>query len=356
MEFDIGFYRGKRVFITGHTGFKGTWLGRMLVNLGAEVSGYALEPPTSPSLYEISGMDGRMRSCIGDVRDYESLKRAFDEAQPEIVLHLAAQPLVRESYKNPAATYETNVMGTVHILECIRDSSCVKSFVNVTTDKVYRNREWEWGYRENEELAGQDPYSNSKSCSELVTHSYRCSFFPEGSVAVSTARAGNVIGGGDFARDRIIPDCVRAVMDKRQIVLRNPYSTRPYQHVLEPVYAYLMIAAMQCQDGGYAGNYNVGPDEEDCCQTGELADLFVRQWGEGAGWINQSDAGLHEANFLKLDCSRLKATFGWKPRWNLETAVARTVEWRKCWLVGEDAAECMDRQIQEFLSAETIVR
>lgn len=340
------------MFITGHTGFKGTWLSRMLVNLGAEVTGYGLEPPTEPNLFTILDMERHMRSVIGDVRDYENLKRAFDEFQPEIVLHLAAQPLVRESYKNPVSTYETNVMGTVHILECIRNTACTRSFLNVTTDKVYRNREWEWGYRENEELNGRDPYSNSKSCSELVTYSYQSSFFfgEECRTAISTARAGNVIGGGDFAEDRIIPDCVRAALDKTSIVIRNPYSTRPYQHVLEPIYAYLMIAAMQYEDGRYAGNYNVGPDEGDCYQTGDLVDLFVREWGEGLTWINRSDNGPHEANFLKLDCSKLKATFGWNPRWSLEDAIVKTVEWTKCWSAGKNVTECTDRQIQEFLS------
>lgn len=351
MEFDCSFYRGKRIFITGHTGFKGAWLSRILVNSGAEVWGYALEPPTTPNLFTILDMEQHMHSIIGDIRDYDSLKSAFEKARPEIVLHLAAQPLVRESYKNPVFTYETNVMGTVNILECVRDSSCTSSFLNVTTDKVYRNREWEWGYRENEELNGQDPYSNSKSCSELVTYSYQKSFFSDGEqqTAISTARAGNVIGGGDFAEDRIIPDCVRAAIENKPIIIRNPYSTRPYQHVMEPLYAYLMIAAMQYENRSYAGSYNVGPDEQDCCQTGKLADLFVKAWGEGTHWINQSDNGPHEANFLKLDCSKLKKTFGWEPRWNLNTAVAKTVEWAKCWNAGMDVAECTDRQIQEFL-------
>ena len=244
-NFDLSFYRGKRVFVTGHTGFKGAWLCRMLALAGAEVTGFSLNPPTEPSLFEIAGIARDVHSVIGDIRDYAALKAAFDEAQPELVLHLAAQPIVRDSYRDPVYTYETNVMGTVHILECIRTSDCVKSFLNVTTDKVYRNREWVWGYRENEELDGYDPYSNSKSCSELVTHSYKNSFFPEGTVAISTARAGNVIGGGDFANDRIVPDCVRAALRHEDIVVRNPYSTRPYQHVLEPLYAYLMIAAGQ---------------------------------------------------------------------------------------------------------------
>ena len=349
MELDLNFYKGKKVFVTGHTGFKGSWLCKMLVNAGAIVTGYSLVPPTKPSLYEIAGIERDITSVIGDIRDYTALKAAFDAAQPEIVLHLAAQPIVRDSYKDPVYTYETNVMGTVNILECVRYSSCVRSFLNVTTDKVYLNKEWNWGYRENEELDGYDPYSNSKSCSELVTHSYKNSFFADGRVAISTARAGNVIGGGDFANDRIIPDCIRAAVKHGDIVVRNPFSTRPYQHVLEPLYAYLMIAAKQYEDGRYAGYYNVGPDDVDCFQTGALVDLFVSKWGEGMKWVNHYDGGPHEANFLKLDCSKLKATFGWKPRWNLDTAIEMVVEWSKCWMNGEDVRACMDRQINAFL-------
>lgn len=349
-EFDLSFYKGKKVFVTGHTGFKGSWLCNILANLGAEVTGYSLNPPTEPSLFAIANIESDIKSVIGDIRDYKSLKKSFDEAEPEIVLHLAAQPIVRDSYKDPAYTYETNVMGTVNILECVRNSNCVKSFLNVTTDKVYLNKEWNWGYRENEELDGFDPYSNSKSCSELVTHSYKNSFFADGRVAISTARAGNVIGGGDFANDRIIPDCVRAALKKEDIVVRNPFSTRPYQHVLEPLYAYLMIAAKQYEDGNYAGYYNVGPDDVDCFQTGALVDLFVSKWGDALKWINRYDGGPHEANFLKLDCSKLKATFGWKPRWNLDTAIEKVVEWSKCWANGEDVRQCMDKQIEEFLN------
>lgn len=348
-KFDLTFYKGKKVFVTGHTGFKGSWLCKMLSDAGADVTGYALNPPTTPSLFEIAGIEKDIHSVIGDIRDYKALKNAFDEAQPEIVLHLAAQPIVRDSYKNPAYTYETNVMGTVNILECVRNSNCVKSFLNVTTDKVYLNKEWAWGYRENEELDGFDPYSNSKSCSELVTHSYKNSFFADRNMAISTARAGNVIGGGDFANERIIPDCIRAAMKQEDIVVRNPFSTRPYQHVLEPLYAYLMIAAEQYMDGSYAGYYNVGPDDMDCFQTGALVDLFVQKWGGNLQWINQYDGGPHEANFLKLDCSKLKATFGWKPHWNLDMAIEKVVEWTKCWLENGNIQACMDRQINEFL-------
>ena len=342
-------WKGKRVFVTGHTGFKGAWLCKILVNSGAIVTGYSLEPPTKPSLFEIAKIGDNITSIIGDIRDYNSLKKAFDNAQPEIVLHLAAQPIVRESYKNPAYTYETNVMGTVNILECVRNSDCVKSFLNVTTDKVYLNKEWSWGYRENEELDGFDPYSNSKSCSELVTHSYKNSFFTDGKTAISTARAGNVIGGGDFASDRIIPDCVRAVSENRDIIVRNPYSTRPYQHVLEPLFAYLMIAEKQYDNAEFSGWYNVGPDECDCVTTGDLVELFCKLW-EGASRKNVSEENApHEANFLKLDCSKIKATFGWKPHWHIAEAVKKTVEWSKVYLQNGDVSAVMDKQIEEYL-------
>lgn len=347
---DLSFYKGKKVFVTGHTGFKGSWLCRVLVNVGADVTGFSLVPPTSPSLFEMAGIAEGMTSVIGDVRNFEELWACFERAQPEIVLHLAAQPIVRESYKDPKLTYETNVMGTVNILECVRRSSCVRSFLNVTTDKVYKNNEWEWGYREDEPLDGFDPYSNSKSCSELVTHSYKNSFFADGSVAISTARAGNVIGGGDFASDRIVPDCVRAALEKRSIIVRNPYSTRPYQHVLEPVCAYLMIAQQQYENIKYAGYYNVGPDDSDCVATGALTELFCSEWGEEMSWENRSENGPHEANFLKLDCSKLKRTFAWTPVWSIGTAIGKTVEWSKCMRDGGDVSLCMDKQIGEFLT------
>ena len=348
--FDLSFYKGKKVLVTGHTGFKGSWMCKVLTNMGAEVAGYSLNPPTNPSLFEIAEIEKDIKSYIGDIRDLKKLKAVFDEFQPEIVLHLAAQPIVRDSYKDPVYTYETNVLGTVNILECVRNSESVKSFLNVTTDKVYENKEWCWGYRENEPLDGYDPYSNSKSCSELVTHSYKNSFFKDSDIAISTARAGNVIGGGDFANDRIVPDCIRAAKKKEDIIVRNPHSTRPYQHVLEPVYAYLMIAAKQYEDGKYAGYYNVGPDDVDCFTTGNLVDLFISKWGEGMKWIDKFDGGPHEANFLKLDCSKLKSTFGWKPHWNLDTAIEMTVEWTKCWLSGGNIRECMDKEIEKFLS------
>lgn len=354
--FDFAFYQGKKVLITGHTGFKGTWMCAMLLQAGAQVTGYALEPPTEPSIFRLTEMERKMTSVSGDIRDLPKLKEVFDRYQPEIVIHMAAQPLVRESYRNPVDTYETNVMGTVNILECVRLFPCVRSFVNVTTDKVYLNREWSWGYRENEELNGYDPYSNSKSCSELVTSSYQRSFFAEKGcrTAISTVRAGNVIGGGDFAADRIIPDCIRAALEKREIIVRNPYSTRPYQHVLEPVSAYLMIAQRQYEDISYAGNYNVGPNDTDCYTTGELVDLFCRKWnqqtGENMTWENVSDGGPHEANFLKLDCSKIKSAFGWKPVWNVEQAMKKIVEWTQAYVTGQDVSAVTDRQIREYMN------
>lgn len=326
-------------------------MSRILVTHGAILTGYSLEAPTDPNLFAMAGLEGKMTSVIGDIRDLASLKKAFDEADPEIVIHMAAQPLVRDSYKEPAYTYETNVMGTVNILECVRLHPGVRSFLNVTTDKVYKNNEWEWGYREDEPLDGFDPYSNSKSCSELVTHSYKSSFFDkEDSPAISTARAGNVIGGGDFATDRIIPDCVRAAGKNEDIVVRNPFSTRPYQHVLEPVTAYLMIAAAQYDDKSKASWYNVGPDDCDCVTTGDLVDLFCEKWG-GITRIDKSEKDApHEANFLKLDSSKLKKTFGWKPTWHIDETISRVCEWTRVWFDGGDIPAIMDKQIEDFVN------
>lgn len=351
----LNFYKDKKILVTGHTGFKGSWLCKILTEAGADVTGFSLQPPTEPNLFAISGVENDIKSVIGDVRDLELMKKVFEETQPEIVFHLAAQPIVRESYKNPVYTYETNVMGTVNICECVRLNPCVRSFLNVTTDKVYENREWEWGYRENEPLDGYDPYSNSKSCSELVTHSYINSFFKEMNVAVSTARAGNVIGGGDFASDRIIPDCIRAACKGEDIFVRNPYSTRPYQHVLEPLAMYLNIAKTQYEDRRYAGFYNVGPDDMDCVTTGELVSIFCDIWNKNCGkqikGLNKAEKNApHEANFLKLDCSKIKNTFGWKPVWHIDEAIRKTVEWTMVWFSGGDVATEMERQIKEFFN------
>lgn len=351
MEVNLGFFKGKRIFITGHTGFKGMWLCKILQIAGAEVTGYALAAPTAEGVQVINqlGILEQMASIQGDIRDYRSLQRAFNQCRPEIVIHLAAQALVRVGYAQPVETYETNVMGTVHILECIRHSDTVRSFINVTTDKVYANEEQrDKAYVETDFLDGYDPYSNSKSCSELVTHCYEKSFFSTAGVAVSTARAGNVIGGGDFAVNRIIPDCIRAAYAKRSIVVRNPNSIRPYQHVLEPLFVYLLILQAQYENIEYSGFYNVGPDDRDCVTTGELVNLFCQYWGNGLSWKSTGKEEPHEAAYLKLDCQRLKDTFHWQPRWHVETAIEKTVEWAKLYRSYGDISNCMEQQIQDF--------
>ena len=347
---DLSFYRGKRIFVSGHTGFKGSWLCAVLAMAGAEVTGFAL-PPERESLWTLAKLEGHIHSVYGDIRDLGSLRTAFQAARPEIVFHLAAQPLVREGYRDPVGTYHTNVMGTVHILECVRETDCVRSVLNVTTDKVYENRQWPWGYRETDTLNGYDPYSNSKSCSELVTSSYRSSFLDGRGLAASTARAGNVIGGGDFAAGRIIPDCVRAVRTGNPIQIRNPFSVRPYQHVLEPLSAYLLIAHRQYDDAKVAGSYNVGPDSRDCITTGELADLFCRSWGGDARWEHVGDEGPHEDQVLRLDCSKIQRDLGWTPRWHTDCAVEETVAWTKAWLEGADVLTVMKRQMDIFLKS-----
>lgn len=350
---ELAFFRGKRVLLTGHTGFKGAWMSRVLVGAGAEVTGYSLPAPTDPALFPLAGLEGRMAHITGDIRDFDALHRAFSRAKPQIVIHMAAQPIVQEGYRDPRGTYATNVMGTVNLLECMRLTSGVRSFLNVTTDKVYRNREQARGYREEDPLDGRDPYANSKSCAELVTHSYCASFFAGGDApAVSTARAGNVIGGGDFARDRIMPHCVQAALSGRDIEVRNPGSVRPYQHVLEAVAAYLLILRRQWEDRSLAGWYNVGPDERDCLTTGDLVDLFIRSWGGGIRRLDRPDpAAPHEANLLLLDCALLRRRFGWQPVWDIHEAVVKTCEWTKVWAAGGDVPAEMDRQIAAFLAA-----
>lgn len=347
------FFEGKNILITGHTGFKGSWISEILVNWKANVSGFSLTPPTEPNLFTLLKLNSKMNSIIGDIRDLNKLKEVFDEVNPEIVIHMAAQPLVRESYENPVYTYETNVMGTVNICECVRDSNSVKSFLNVTTDKVYENKEKQEGYTEDEKLDGYDPYSNSKSCSEIITHSYNNSFFKELNIPTSTARAGNVIGGGDFAKDRIIPDCVKSALNNENIIIRNPYSTRPYQHVLEPLNVYLTIIKKQYEDITYSGYYNVGPDDEDCVSTGDLATLFCEKWGENLKWVNKSENNApHEANFLKLDSTKIKNTFNWQSKWGIEEAIIKTVEWTKAYSNNENIILCTDNQIDEFFREE----
>ena len=350
MRINKAFWNNKKVFLTGHTGFKGSWLAFILNLFGAEVTGYSLKPPTSSNLFELIKLNEKVNSIIGDVRNIEHLQRAFNQSKPDIVFHLAAQPIVMEGYKNPSETYEINVMGTVNILECVRQSKNVRSFVNVTTDKVYHNNEWCYGYRETDVIDGIDPYSNSKSCSELVTQCYKRSFFnADDSPAISTARAGNVIGGGDFAEFRIIPDCVRAALTNKIIEVRNPNSVRPYQHVLEPLFAYMMIAEAQYQDKKFADSYNVGPDESDCITTGELVDIFCKAWGNNLNWQSLSLDLPREANFLKLDCSKIKSMFDWKPRWSVNQAIERIVEWTKVYQSKGDISQCMERQIESFM-------
>lgn len=347
------FYNNKRILITGHTGFKGTWICACLLELGAKVFGYALDAPTNPSLFDLTEMSSRISSIYGDIRDINKLQSVFNDIKPEIVIHMAAQPIVRESYINPVYTYDVNVMGTVNLLECVRNCDSVKSVVNVTTDKVYNNKEWVWAYRENEELNGYDPYSNSKSCSELITDSYRNAFFSEKEIAVSTARAGNVIGGGDFAKDRIVPDCVRSIEGERIVYLRNPDSIRPYQHVMEPIYAYLLLAAEQYEDNTLSGAYNIGPNLESCLTTRQLVDLFCNYWNK----IDdrklcvryEEHMGPHEAKYLRLDNNKIMDTIGWKPRWDYEEMISKTVCWTKNYFDGKDCYLLLKTQIEDYL-------
>ena len=357
---ELEFFRNKKILVTGHTGFKGSWLCRILALAGAKITGYSLAPEEE-ALYPMAAKsaeeDGSLISVIADIRDYECLRAVIQGMQPDLVLHMAAQPIVRTSYEQPRYTYETNVMGTVNICEAVRMTPSVRSFLNVTTDKVYKNEERGEAFREDEPLDGFDPYSNSKSCSELVTHSYVNSFLREQGVAVSTARAGNVIGGGDFARDRIIPDSVRAAMAKESIRVRNPYSIRPFQHVLEPLFMYLTILRAQALDPSLAGAYNIGPEDTDCVTTGDLVTRFCRAWNASGNegepdlsWEDVGNIGPHEATFLKLDCSLARKTFGWKPVWNIDRALEETVAWTRVYAAGGDVEAEMNREIEAFLS------
>ena len=360
---DLQFYQNKKVLVTGHTGFKGTWLCRILIQIGADLVGYSLPPQSD--FFALSEVENQMCSIIGDIRDLDHLKSVFREHQPQVVFHLAAQPIVRVSYDEPVQTYETNVMGTVNLLECVRLFPCVESVLNITTDKVYENKEWSRGYVETDNLNGHDPYSNSKSCSELVTHSYIQSFFTEKNAPViSTARAGNVIGGGDDAKDRIIPDCVRAWKNGSTVTIRRPHSVRPFQHVLEPLFAYLTIARRQCEDRSLAGNYNVGPRDEDCIETGRLTELFAAATREdptdllpnALQWEIRDIGGPPEANFLKLNCTKIREIFGYQPRWDIQRAVAETVAWTRVRLSGGDIPREMDREIETFLATKSCER
>lgn len=347
------FYKNKKVLVTGNTGFKGSWLCRILKILGSDIYGYSLHPPTNPNMFEILKTNEYVETIIGDIANFETLSSTYEEIKPDIVFHLAAQPLVREGYREPRKTYLSNVMGTVNIMECVRLYGA-KSVLNVTTDKVYDNIEdFSHEYNENEKLDGFDPYSNSKSCSELITHSYVRSFLVN-KCPVSTARAGNVIGGGDFAAERIIPDCVRAAISNQEVILRNPNSIRPYQHVLEPLYSYLLLTMKQYYDTRYAGSYNIGPNKDDCISTGELANLFCKTWGNGMKWRSIDENGPHEANYLKLDNSKIKNILGISPIWHTQDAISKTVEWTKIWYANENIENCTDEQIREYMKGRGI--
>lgn len=351
------FWQGKRVLLTGHTGFKGSWLSLWLQSMGAQVVGYALAPPTNPSLFEVANVGQGMTSIIGDIRDLAHLRTVFSEHQPEIVIHMAAQPLVRYSYLEPVETYSTNVMGTVNLLEAVRSTKSVKAVVIVTSDKCYENREWAWGYRENEAMGGYDPYSNSKGCAELVTAAYRNSYFhpeqyPTHGVAIGSGRAGNVIGGGDWAGDRLIPDMMRAIMQGQPVSIRNPHSIRPWQHVLEPLSGYLLLAQKLYEEGpSFAEGWNFGPNDDDAKPVQWILDQLTNTWGEGASWKLDGGDHPHEAHYLKLDCSKAKARLHWQPRWTLATAIDHICTWHKAHLAGADMQAMCQHQIQQYQAA-----
>ena len=343
------FWSGKKVFLTGHTGFKGSWLSLWLQSMGAEVHGFALEPPTSPALFDEANVTDGMVSTIGDICDFEAVLNAIEVCRPDVVIHMAAQPLVRYSYQAPVETYATNVMGTVHVLEAARKIGTAKAIINVTTDKCYENKEWVWGYREDEPMGGYDPYSNSKGCSELVTSAYRNSYFQKSGIALSSARAGNVIGGGDWADDRLVPDILRAFEKKLSVNIRNPKAIRPWQHVLEPLAGYLLLAQQLYIEGDlFAEGWNFGPHDEDARPVQWIVEHMVSAWGNGANWNLDSSSHPHESNYLKLDISKAKSKLGWHPRWNLATALDKITDWHHAWLAKEDVrAKCM-QQISEY--------
>ena len=355
---DSSFWNGKSIFLTGHTGFKGGWLSLWLSSMGAKVTGYALAPNTQPNFFEVARVGGVLEhSLIGDIRDLEKLQKAMIDARPEIVIHMAAQPLVRYSYANPVETYATNVMGTVHLLESIRHLDCVRAAVIVTTDKCYENKEWPWGYRENESMGGHDPYSNSKGCAELVTAAYRQSYFlPEKfnvhRLGIASARAGNVIGGGDWSEDRLIPDAIKAFEANETLKIRNPLATRPWQHVLEPLSGYLILAQSLYEHGArFDGGWNFGPREEDARAVQEVVDLLIKNWQGIANWQQDERDQPHEAHALKLDCSKARQYLNWAPRWSLERAILSIAEWQQTYKDQKNMHDFSLRQISTYLNS-----
>ena len=349
---DPDFWRGKRVFLTGHTGFKGSWLALWLQSMGATVHGFSLAPPTTPALFDVARVAVGMESTIGDIRDLAAVKTAMHGFKPDILIHMAAQPLVRLSYTEPVETYATNVMGTVHVLESARSAGTVKAIVNVTTDKCYENKEWVWGYREDEPMGGYDPYSNSKGCVELVTSAYRRSFMQKEGIALGSGRAGNVIGGGDWALDRLVPDILRAFEADQPVVIRNPHSTRPWQHVLEPLSGYLVLAQqLYTQGQAYAEGWNFGPRDEDAQPVQWIVEKMVAQWGGNARWQLDGADHPHEAGYLKLDISKARHKLGWQPRWALAESLERILQWHKAWLGQQDMQKICHEQIAQYMKS-----
>jgi CDP-glucose 4,6-dehydratase len=345
------FWCDKRVLITGHTGFKGSWLSLWLQSMGARLCGIALEPLTEPALFNVARVIEGMEHRIVDIRDFSSVKSQMDDFQPEIVIHMAAQPLVRYSYVHPIETYSTNVMGTIHVLEAARHTPSVKAIVNITTDKCYENREWLWGYREDESMGGHDPYSNSKACSELLTATYRRSYLVEAGISIASARAGNVIGGGDWAHDRLVPDILRALEKNQPVLIRNPYAIRPWQHVLEPLSGYLLLAEQLYEYGQlYAEAWNFGPHDDDARSVRWIVEHLCNRWGRDASWNLQPGEHPHEATLLKLDVSKARQRLQWSPRLTLENALNYVIEWHQAWLEGQDMRTICLKQINQYTS------